>query len=239
MAHPKELRKDQYVLCKYNGDNGDLIVGRIESVRRGGDVLLTNLLTGNRSVKKSEVLLRRNVVVHKKYADEVVRRGKEHGAKEARQLAVAVVRDLEIESSEEVRIVGARVLVFKNTFCAEDCTYLHEWSDEAFCYLFDVHMLKKEQDDHFSRCSLCLSEEIPRQPPTQGESDVPRKPSHHRNPLRHVGDLGNSRAPLPTDARVIRCEKDSPPPSAARYSRRGSSVPTSKPETPPTGTPGT
>jgi len=66
------FKKNQYYAAKYNGHNGDLIVGRVESVRSGGDVLLTNLLTKNRSLKKESVLLRRNHKITKKKADQLV-----------------------------------------------------------------------------------------------------------------------------------------------------------------------
>ena len=91
------FHKDQHVLCKFaGGRNGDLIVGRIKSVRRDGDITLVNLLSGETATKKTEVLSVRNVRVHKKYALEVVKFWKEHDNNRAltRQYAVALVRRL-------------------------------------------------------------------------------------------------------------------------------------------------
>lgn len=62
------FKKGQYVVCRYDGDNGDLIVGKVESVRSNGEVLLTNLLTNGHSVKSHAVLVARNKIVPKKVA---------------------------------------------------------------------------------------------------------------------------------------------------------------------------
>lgn len=53
------------MICKYKGKGGDLIVGRVESVRTNGEVLLTNLVSDTRSVKKASVLSARNMIVSK------------------------------------------------------------------------------------------------------------------------------------------------------------------------------
>jgi hypothetical protein len=52
----QKFKKGQYVLSKCHGDNGDLIAGVIVSVRSSGDVILENLLTFARAVKKATVL---------------------------------------------------------------------------------------------------------------------------------------------------------------------------------------
>jgi hypothetical protein len=152
-----EFRKDQHVLCRYNGDNGDLIVGRIESVRKNGDVILTNLLSGNKSVKKASVLSARNCVVIKKNADAVVKCAKEHGTQKARELAVATVHDLELEKHEEVRSVKVQVLDFKKKCCSNDCT----WKNSAnYCTLFNEGLDKCKGDAHFVRRSDCVASDI-------------------------------------------------------------------------------
>jgi len=58
-----------YYAVKYLGDNGDLILGKVESVRTTGEVILTNLLTENRSVKATKILLGRNHRISKREAD--------------------------------------------------------------------------------------------------------------------------------------------------------------------------
>lgn len=89
------LKKGQHVVCKYNGsNNGDLIVGRVESVRTNGDIILTNLLTGSRSTKKEAVLRRRNRIVSKKQATLVVACFKQSGDRaKARKVAVSLPLD--------------------------------------------------------------------------------------------------------------------------------------------------
>ena len=62
----------QYYAAAYNGDNGDLIVGRVLSVRTNGLIVLINLLSGKTSTKKAEVLRRRNKRVSKAQADKLV-----------------------------------------------------------------------------------------------------------------------------------------------------------------------
>ena len=65
------MKKGQYYAARFHGQNGDLVVGRIESVRKNGDIILTNMLTGNRSVKKATVLSHRNHQVTKTEADQI------------------------------------------------------------------------------------------------------------------------------------------------------------------------
>ena len=84
----RSFKKGYWLVCKYKGDNGDLIVGRVESVRTNGQVILTNLLTGALSTKSAAVLLKRNVVVNKALADKVLAIFEAEGKKEARAAAV-------------------------------------------------------------------------------------------------------------------------------------------------------
>lgn len=57
-----KLAKGWYVACKYKGENGDLVLGKVLSVRRKstGDVQLVNLLTGAKVFKQYKVLMSRN-----------------------------------------------------------------------------------------------------------------------------------------------------------------------------------
>jgi len=66
------IKAGQYFAAAYNGNNGDLILGRVQSVRVNGSVILDNLLTGNTSTKKTKVLRRRNKRISKKEADRLL-----------------------------------------------------------------------------------------------------------------------------------------------------------------------
>ena len=84
-----KFKKGQHVICKYQGTGGDLLVGRVESVRTNGDVLLTNLVSDTRSVKKASVLATRNMIVTKVQALEVLGNGKDRAAIRARAVHAA------------------------------------------------------------------------------------------------------------------------------------------------------
>lgn len=98
------LRKGQHVIAKQHGEGGDLIVGRIDSVRSSGHVTGVNLLTQAVFTKKFDVLLSRNMVCTKREAEKVVRAYQDAvvsggaGAdanlarKAARATAIAIVR---------------------------------------------------------------------------------------------------------------------------------------------------
>lgn len=88
MALSKELRRGQWFICKFKGDNGDLIVGCVESVRTKGVILLTNPLIKGSSKKFASVLSTRNLRVRKSVADKVVAMYKLRGKRAARALAV-------------------------------------------------------------------------------------------------------------------------------------------------------
>jgi hypothetical protein len=91
-----QLKAGQYYAAKYNGDNGDLIIGKIESVRTNGVVLLTNLLTHTRSTKNASVLTKRNVRVSKSQTDELILLFKETGDR-----AKVRVRAVEMTSANQ------------------------------------------------------------------------------------------------------------------------------------------
>ena len=81
--------KGHFYAAAYNGDNGDLILGRVESVRTSGHIVLTNLLTGGTSTKKADVLRRRNKRISKSQAQKIAAIFKAKGRAEARKAAVA------------------------------------------------------------------------------------------------------------------------------------------------------
>jgi hypothetical protein len=89
-------KKGQHVVCRYGlsdgKSNGDLVVGRIESVRTNGDVILTRLPEGTRAVKGADVLSSRNVVVTKREAEEVLAVIATRGPNAGRAAAVYVAR---------------------------------------------------------------------------------------------------------------------------------------------------
>lgn len=94
-----KYRAGQYVIVRMNGDNGDLIVGEIKSARACKDIVGVNLLTGERFTKNEDVLLKRNLVVFKKVAMQVVDQYKNALASgalpaEARKMARAVAVQL-------------------------------------------------------------------------------------------------------------------------------------------------
>ena len=97
------FKAGQYYACKYNGDNGDLIVGCVKSVRRNGDVILDNLLSGGRSVKSAEVLAKRNVRVTRPQAALIVHTFKSEGKPAARKLAVELTAQEPPKVPEVVR----------------------------------------------------------------------------------------------------------------------------------------
>lgn len=84
------LKAGQYYAAKYRGENGDLIVGRVRSVRTTGEVVLINLLNDQLSTKSVTVLARRNKRISKSQAVEIVETHKKVGRTGARALAVAM-----------------------------------------------------------------------------------------------------------------------------------------------------
>lgn len=82
------VKARQYWAARYNGDNGDLIVGRVKSVRTTGEVVLVNLLTDKVATKSIEVLLRRNKRVDKRQVDMILDVYKQKGKPAARAQAV-------------------------------------------------------------------------------------------------------------------------------------------------------
>jgi len=96
------IRKGQYWAVKVDGNkNGDLIIGVVKSTRLNGDVILHNLFyeegdKKGRSVKADYVLLKRNKLVSKQSAENIVQVYREmlpSGQKKARDAARAEAID--------------------------------------------------------------------------------------------------------------------------------------------------
>jgi hypothetical protein len=108
------IRAGQHWVCRYNGDNGDLIVGVVRSVRAGGEVVFTNLLTGTRSVKSEEVVLQRCKYVKKIHALRVVEAYNSQPGDEVRGRDAAKQVALELPSLRKVVADGEQLsLQFK------------------------------------------------------------------------------------------------------------------------------
>ena len=89
-----KFKKGQHVVCKYQGEGGDLIVGVVDSVRTNGDVILVNLLSGAKATKKASVLAKRNKVVPKAVAIQVLTSSKDKSV--IRQNAIAAAKAAEV-----------------------------------------------------------------------------------------------------------------------------------------------
>jgi hypothetical protein len=83
-----EVKARQYWAVRHNGDNGDLILGRVKSVRSTGEVVLVNLLTDKISTKNINVLRVRNKRVRKDQADQILDVCRNKGKFAARKEAV-------------------------------------------------------------------------------------------------------------------------------------------------------
>ena len=87
-------KKGQYWICKYNGNNGDMPVGKVEIVRSNKKIFFVDLLnpTGKLRDKALDVLLDRNVQVTKRDAMKIVKVFKDTGnsLKAARDTAVEI-----------------------------------------------------------------------------------------------------------------------------------------------------
>lgn len=86
-----KYRKGQYVLCKFKGNNGDLIAGRVESVRWNGKIILTNLLTDSPSTKDASVLDARNTVVPARIVKDHLKSMRQMDFKSARKHALELL----------------------------------------------------------------------------------------------------------------------------------------------------
>lgn len=95
-----KYRKGMHLIAKYEGDNGDLVVGRIESVRTNGDIIGTNLLTGSRFTKSTHVINKRNVTCSKAIAVAILE-ASGSDKKLARQEAVTFARLLNGKGEEK------------------------------------------------------------------------------------------------------------------------------------------
>jgi len=102
MAKKPGFKVGQYYAARHNGNNGDLIVGVVVSVRKKGDVILTNLLNDNRSVKRADVLRLRNKRISKAQADELVALFESTQDKAAVRAKAVLLPDFDNEQTELV-----------------------------------------------------------------------------------------------------------------------------------------
>jgi hypothetical protein len=92
-----DIKAGQHYVCKYKDNSekgGDLIVGRVISMRRNGDVIFANLLTMKRAVKHVDVLMRRNFKTGKRQAQDIVAAYASGGKSAARAAAVRLFREI-------------------------------------------------------------------------------------------------------------------------------------------------
>jgi hypothetical protein len=88
------IKKGQYWAAKYHGQNGDLILGRVKSVRHSGEVILENLLADSKpSTKQTETLIQRNQRISKADADRILTTFRVGGKAAARKKAVEITRE--------------------------------------------------------------------------------------------------------------------------------------------------
>jgi hypothetical protein len=90
------LKIGDYLICRYKGESGDLIAGRVTHIHRDGKITSANLLSKGESTRHVDVLYRRNLVVSRSAAMQVVDAyGKDEDKQRARakavELATAVV----------------------------------------------------------------------------------------------------------------------------------------------------
>jgi hypothetical protein len=162
-----QYKKGQYVICRYNGDNGDLIVGRVESARNRTDdapITLINLITNNRSTKERSVLYGRNIVVPKCVADKVVQAWAAHNIREAKRLAVQIAKSVgaqERMEEENVRVVRVPILCLGNRYCSPDCAYnLGQVASGATdCQLYSEYR-NVDSNGLTVRCHMCFAQEL-------------------------------------------------------------------------------
>lgn len=101
-----QLRKGQHVICRYNGeDNGDVIIGKITSIRRGGEILIENFLLpgGKPSVKSTEVFLKRNLVVPMLVVEDLWNGYKTNCAQMSEKEARAILRKEAVEAGHQFK----------------------------------------------------------------------------------------------------------------------------------------
>jgi len=111
-----KYKKGQYVIARYLGKGGDLVVGIIESVRQnaGGRIIGKNLLTGASFNKTKEGLDIRNVVCKKRQADRIIKayRDNKEDRGIAQKIAVAIAEGIKPTSRRKAVIPTQTVLPF-------------------------------------------------------------------------------------------------------------------------------
>jgi hypothetical protein len=108
---PCPVKAGQYYAAAYNGDNGDLIVGLVKSVRRNGEVILKNLLSGKNSTKSISVLLRRNKRITKAQAAQILGVYVGDGKPTARKFAVGLKPYTNGDSESTLNVTKGKISV--------------------------------------------------------------------------------------------------------------------------------
>lgn len=93
MAKQKQkFVKGNYVVCRYRGESGDVIVGMVLKTR-AGKVHIKNLLTRTTSIRSLAIVERRNIVVPRTKAITIRTVFEKNGDKKAaRKMAVSVAK---------------------------------------------------------------------------------------------------------------------------------------------------
>lgn len=88
----KKLAVGNYLVCRYLGDSGDVIAGKVLKVR-AGKAHIKNLLTGHISIRALSIVEKRNVVVPRNKATAIRTVFEKKGDKKvARKMAVATAK---------------------------------------------------------------------------------------------------------------------------------------------------
>ena len=90
MENLQPIKAGHFYAAKYHGNNGDLIVGKVKSVRVTGEVVLINLLSDKIATKKVDVLRARNKRISASQADRLLSTARLEGKAAARKLAVSM-----------------------------------------------------------------------------------------------------------------------------------------------------
>ncbi len=147
----RSFKKGQYVLCRYHGaQNGDLIVGRVKSVRATGEVILDDLLsdTGKPRVKQANILAKRNVIAGKRDADRVIHEYHDtfQNRAKARICAVSIAQALLQQPSNQLPLIAPnddRVAVLVASF--RSLTLAEQMQFSQTIYADVLHVFGVEQ----------------------------------------------------------------------------------------------
>ena len=93
------VRTGQYYICKKKGEKNDLIVGKVISVRRNGDVIIESLISNKLIVKPLDTVQKRCAKVIQDTALIVVDTYKTSGIQAAKSRAIELASPDKIESA--------------------------------------------------------------------------------------------------------------------------------------------